>query len=60
MALKKDIDNIVLEALHNDMDLNILKSAFDRPHRIGNIKNKKSLDQSLLNLFNIMIEEGYL
>ena len=59
MALKKDIDNIVLEALHNDMDLNILKSPFDRSHRIGNPKNKKSLDQSLLNLFNVMIGEGY-
>ena len=37
----EDIDNIALEVLNNDMDLNILKTAFDRSNRIGNPKSKK-------------------
>ena len=32
----EDTDNIVLEVLNNYMDLNILKNALDRSHRIGN------------------------
>ena len=37
----EDTDNIVLEILNNDMDLNILKTALDCSHRIGNPKSKK-------------------
>ena len=37
----EDTDNIVLEVLNNDMDLNILRTALDRSHRIGNPKIKK-------------------
>ena len=37
----EDTDNIVLEVLNSDMGLNILKTALDRSHRIGNPKTKK-------------------
>ena len=37
----EDTDNIVLESLKKNMDLNVLKSALDRSHRIGNPKSKK-------------------
>ena len=42
------------------MGLNISKTPFDRSHRIGNPKIEKSHDGSLLNLFDIIIEETYL
>ena len=55
----ENTDNIVLEVLNDDMGLNILKTALDRSHRIGNPKTKKSHDQSSLNLSHIKIEETY-
>ena len=39
----EDTDNMVLEVLDNDMDLNILKTAVDRSHRIGNQKIKEKV-----------------
>ena len=56
----EDTDDIVLEVLNDDMGPNISKTALDHSHRIGNLKTKKSHDQSLLNLSDIMIEETYL
>ena len=56
----EDTDSIVLEILNNAMGLNISKTAVDHSPRIGNPKIKKSHDQSLLNLSDIMIEETYL
>ena len=41
MNLETKGDSIVLEVLNNDMGLNILKTALDRSHRIGNPKTKK-------------------
>ena len=42
MNLETKGDSIVLEVLNNDMGLNILKTALDRSHRIGNPKTKKT------------------
>ena len=56
----ENTDNIVLEVLNNYMDLNILKTALDRSHRIGNPKSKRKSRPIIVNLFDIMIEETYL
>ena len=37
----EDTDNIALEVRNDDMGLNILKTALDHSHRIGNLKTKK-------------------
>ena len=37
----EDTDNIVLEVLNNDLDLNILPTALECSHGIGNPKSKK-------------------
>ena len=37
----EDTDNIVLEVLNNDLDLNILPTALESSHGIGNPKSKK-------------------
>ena len=56
----EDTDNIVLEVLNDDMGSNILKTALDGSHRIGNPKIKKKSRPIILNLSDIMIEETYL
>ena len=39
----EDTDDLVLEVLNDDMGLNILKTALDHSHRIGNPKIKKKV-----------------